>query len=121
MMFRDTFHEKSLFHFKPSQVTFERILCSLLGCLQARHSFIFPKKHDLAKKRCLAETQDMCLVESQDICLVETQDMCCAARACALFKANTTLLSPLYLRKEMGSWQAHRCAQNVDADLVGWV
>ena len=39
--------------------------------------FYFPKKHDLAKKRCLVETQDMCLVESQDICLVETQDMCC--------------------------------------------
>ena len=47
-MFRETFHEKSLFHIKPSRVTFDWILSFLLGCLQATYSFIFGKKHDPA-------------------------------------------------------------------------
>ena len=49
-MCRDTFSEKSLFHFKPSQVSFVLILSSLLGCLQARHAFIFPRNTTWPKK-----------------------------------------------------------------------
>ena len=54
------------------------VVAFLIRLLAGKAFFYFPKKHDLAKKRCHIETQDMRLVESQDICLVETQDMCCA-------------------------------------------
>ena len=43
-MYQPLFHEKSLFHFKPSEVTLEGILSFMLGLLQARQAFIFPRK-----------------------------------------------------------------------------
>ena len=84
-MHQPLFHEKSLFHFKPSEVTFEGISSSMLGLLQARQAFIFPRNKTLPKstetdrrRDCvLCSEERLCLVESQDICLVETQDMCC--------------------------------------------
>ena len=41
------FHEKSLFHFKLSQATFDSISSFLLGCLHATY-YSFPEKHDPA-------------------------------------------------------------------------
>ena len=57
----------------------------MLGLLQARQAFIFPRNKTWPKSRETVQRRDcvlcseerLCLVESQDICLVETQDMCC--------------------------------------------
>ena len=63
-MCRDTFSEKSLFHFKPSQVSFVLILSSLLGCLQARHSFIFPRNTTWPKNDALLRRKTCALLRS---------------------------------------------------------
>ena len=84
-MIQATFQENPLFHFKPSEVTLEGILSFMLGLLQARQAFIFPRNKTWPKSRETVQRKDcflcseerLCLVESQDICLVETQDMCC--------------------------------------------
>ena len=84
-MHQPLFHEKSLFHFEPSEVTLEGILSFMSGSLQARQAFIFPRNKTWPKSRETVQRRDcvlcseerLCLVESQDICLVETQDMCC--------------------------------------------
>ena len=52
----------------PGQFCFDFVF--FVRLLAGKACFYFPKKHDLAKKRCLVETQDMCLVESQNMCLV---------------------------------------------------
>ena len=87
-MIQATFQENPLFHFKPSEVTLEGFLSSMLGLLQARQAFIFPRNKTWPKSREIVQSRDcvlcseerLCLVESQDICLVETQDMCCVER-----------------------------------------
>ena len=47
-MFRDTVHEKSLFHVKPSRVTFEGILPFFVRLLAGNIFFYFSKKHNPA-------------------------------------------------------------------------
>ena len=84
-MYQATFQENPLLHFEPSQVSFKGILSSMLGLLQARQAFLFPRNKTWPKSRETVQRRDcvlcseerLCLAESQDICLVETQDMCC--------------------------------------------
>ena len=89
-MCRDTFSEKSLFHFKPSQVSFVLILSSLLGCLQARHAFIFPRNTTWPKNDVLLRRKTCALLRAKTSALLRRKT--CAvlrARTCALFRAKT--------------------------------
>ena len=89
-MCRDTFSEKSLFHFKLSQVSFVLILSSMSGCLQARHAFIFQRNTTWPKNDALLRRKTCALLRAKTSALLRRKT--CAvlrARTCALLRANT--------------------------------
>ena len=69
-MCHDTFSEKSLFHFEPSQVTFKGILSSMLGCWQARHVFIFPRNTTWPKNDALLRRKTCALLRAKTSALL---------------------------------------------------
>ena len=79
-MCRDTFSEKSLFHFEPSQVSFVLILSSLLGCLQARHAFIFPRNTTWPKNDALLRRKTCALLRAKTSALLRRKT-CAGLRA----------------------------------------
>ena len=90
-MCRDSFHEKSLFHFKPSEVTFEGILSFMWGCLQARQVFIFPR-NTTRPKNGPAENKNMTTNRKNDKHIRKLSSLlgCLQARHPFLFPRNTT-------------------------------
>ena len=54
--------ENTLFHFKPSEVTLEGILSFMLGLLQARQAFIFPRNKTWPKSKRDCSEERLCLV-----------------------------------------------------------
>ena len=112
-MCRDTFSEKSLFHFEPSQVSFVLILSSLLGCLQARHAFIFPRNTTWPKNDALLRRKTCALLRAKTSALLRRKT--CAvlrARTCALLRANT---------KEAAFGRLHKGGRPAAAPLCGFL
>ena len=112
-MCRDTFSEKSLFHFEPSQVSFVLILSSLLGCLQARHAFIFPRNTTWPKNDALLRRKTCALLRAKTSALLRRKT--CAvlrARTCALLRANT---------KEAAFGRLHKGGRPSAAPLCGFL
>ena len=118
-MCRDTFSEKSLFHFEPSQVSFVLILSSLLGCLQARHAFIFPRNTTWPKNDALLRRKTCALLRAKTSALLRRKT--CAvlrARTCALLRANTK--EAAFGRLHKGG-RPPKAATPLCGFLYGWV
>ena len=112
-MCRDTFSEKSLFHFEPSQVSFVLILSSMSGCLQARHAFIFPRNTTWPKNDVLLRRKTCALLRAKTSALLRRKT--CAvlrARTCALLRANT---------KEAAFGRLHKGGRPSAAPLCGFL
>ena len=69
-MFRCTFQANPLFHFEPSQVSFKGILSSMLGLLQARQAFIFPRNTTWPKSRETVQRRNCALLRAKTSALL---------------------------------------------------